>query len=51
MEVVKIEPKVYKFNEGNFIEELRAYFDGTYDGHYAIIMLYINDTESEDEVK
>ena len=100
MEVVKIEPKVYKFNEGNFIEELRAYIDGTYDGHYAtdkyqatdiiidtgfgegfcmgniikyakrygrkngknrddimkvlhyaIIMLYINDTESEDEVK
>ena len=33
--VVKIEPKVYKFNEGNSIEELRTYIDGTYDGHYA----------------
>ena len=100
MKVVKIEPKSYKFDENKFLDELREYINGTYDGHYAtdkyqatdiiidtgfgegfcmgniikyakrygrkagknrddlmkillygIIMLHINDTESEDEVK
>ena len=100
MKVVKIEPKSYKFDENKFLDELRVYINGTYDGHYAtdkyqatdiiidtgfgegfcmgniikyakrygrkagknrddlmkilhygIIMLHINDTESEDEVK
>ena len=100
MKVVKIEPKSYKFDENKFLDELREYINGTYDGHYATdkyqatdiiidtgfgegfcmgniikyakrygrkagknrddlmkilhygkIMLHINDTESEDEVK
>jgi len=35
----------YKFNEDNIIQQIQRYVDGTYERHYAIIAIALEDTK------